>query len=151
MFNKWMLSFVLISIIIVFAVGTLLPIAIGFKVSMIMLACMMIIIFSILIPFDKKYIVRKAGNKIDFTKTKVYFRWNVFDTISVCIAVYTCICVQVLNFLVSSGLTVQNPYVQFFTNQSQVWTLVASIYLISRISLTLKGIKEIKKHGANWD
>ena len=151
MFNKWMLSFVLISIIIVFAVGTLLPIAIGFKVSMIMLACMMIIIFSILIPFNKKYIVRKAGNKIDFTKTKVYFRWNVFDTISVCIAVYTCICVQVLNFLVSSGLTVQNPYVQFFTNQSQVWTLVASIYLISRISLTLKGIKEIKKHGANWD
>jgi hypothetical protein len=151
MSNKWMLSFVLISIIIVFALDTLLPIAIGFKVSMITLACMMIIIFSILIPFDKKYIVRKAGNKIDFTKTKVYFRWNVFDTISVCIAVYACICVQVLNFLVLSGLTIQSPYVQFFTNQSQVWTIVASLYLIIRLSLTLKGIKEIKKHGANWD
>ncbi|WP_242225085.1 hypothetical protein [Bacillus cereus group sp. BfR-BA-01380] len=151
MSNKWTLLLILISIIIVFATGTLMPIAIGFKVSMITLACMMIIIFSILIPFDKKYIVRKAGNKIDFTKTKVYFRWNVFDTISVCIAVYACICVQVLSILVSSGLTVQNPYVQFFSNQAPVWTLVASIYLIIRISLTLKGIKEIKKHGANWD
>ncbi|MEI4799898.1 hypothetical protein ACIGHG_13975 [Bacillus sp. NPDC077411] len=150
MSNKWMLSFVLISIIIVIALGTLLPIAIGFKVSMITIACMMIIIFSILIPFDKKYIVRKAGNKIDFTKTKVYFHWNVFDTISVCIAAYACICVQVLNFLISSGLTVRNPYVQFFTNQSQVWTIVASLYLIIRLSLTLKGIKEIKKHDANW-
>ncbi|MDC2864942.1 hypothetical protein [Bacillus sp. BP-3] len=151
MSNKWMLSLTFIGVIVVFAAGTLMPIAIGFKVSMIMLACTMIIIFSILIPFDKKYIVRKAGNKIDFTKTKVYFRWNVFDTISVCIAVYACICVQVLNFLVLSGLTVKNPYVQFFTNQSQIWTIVASLYLISRISLTLKGIKEIKKHGANWD
>ncbi|KFN16470.1 hypothetical protein DJ94_783 [Bacillus pseudomycoides] len=84
-------------------------------------------------------------------KTKVYFRWNVFDTISACIAAYACLCVQVLNFLVLSGLTIQNPYVQFFMNQAQVWTLVASIYLVSRISLTLKGIKEIKKHGADWD
>lgn len=150
--NRWMmLSLVVISIIAVFTVGLFLPMAIGFKVSMITLASTMIVMFSILIPFDKKYIVRKAGNKIDFTKTKVYFRWNVFDTISVCVAVYACICVQVLNFLVSSGLTVQNPYVQFFTNQAQVWTLVASIYLISRISLTLKGIKEIKKYGADWD
>ncbi|MGG2064030.1 hypothetical protein [Bacillus sp. S14(2024)] len=150
--NRWMmLSLVVISIITVFTIGLFLPMAIGFKVSMITLASTMIVMFSILIPFDKKYIVRKAGNKIDFTKTKVYFRWNVFDTISVCVAVYACICVQVLNFLVSSGLTVQNPYVQFFTNQAQVWTLVASIYLISRISLTLKGIKEIKKHGADWD
>ena len=151
MLNKWMLLVVLISIIIVFALGTLFPIAIGFKISMITLACMMIIIFSILIPFDKKYIVRKAGNKIDFTKTKVYFRWNVFDTISVCIAIYACICVQVLSFLILSGLTVQNPYVQFFTHQSQIWTIIGSLYLIIRLSLTLKGIKEIKKHGANWD
>ncbi|MEI4829639.1 hypothetical protein WAX78_09245 [Bacillus sp. FJAT-53711] len=150
--NRWMmLSLVVISIIAVFTVGLFLPMAIGFKVSMITLASTMIVMFLILIPFDKKYIVRKAGHKIDFTKTKVYFRWNVFDTISVCVAVYACICVQVLNFLVSSGLTVQNPYVQFFTNQAQVWTLVASIYLISRISLTLKGIKEIKKYGADWD
>lgn len=64
---------------------------------------------------------------------------------------YACICVQALNILVSTGETIQNPYVQFFTNQSQVWIIVASGYLISRISLTLKGIKEIKNHGADWD
>lgn len=124
---------------------------IGFIVSGAVVVIIMIVILGILIPFDRKYIVRTNGYKIDFTKTKIYFRWNVFDTISVCLAVYACICVQVLNILVSIGFTVQNPYVQFFTNQSQVWTLVASIYLISRISLTLKGIKEIKKHGADWD
>ncbi|PFO76875.1 hypothetical protein [Bacillus cereus] len=124
---------------------------IGFIVSGAVVVIIMIVIFGILIPFDRKYIVRTNGYKIDFTKTKIYFRWNVFDTISVCLAVYACICVQVLNILVSIGFTVQNPYVQFFTNQSQVWTLVASVYLISRISLTLKGIKEIKKHGADWD
>ena len=124
---------------------------IGFIVSGAVVVIIMIVIFGILIPFDRKYIVRTNGYKIDFTKTKIYFRWNVFDTISVCLAVYACICVQVLNILVSIGFTVQNPYVQFFTNQSQVWTLVASIYLISRIALTLKGIKEIKKHGADWD
>ncbi|CAI8952022.1 MULTISPECIES: hypothetical protein [Bacillus] len=124
---------------------------IGFIVSGAVVVIMMIVILGIVIPFDRKYIVRTNGYKIDFTKTKIYFRWNVFDTISVCLAVYACICVQVLNILVSSGFTVQNPYVQFFTNQSQVWTLVASGYLISRISLTLKGIKEIKKHGADWE
>ncbi|MDM5190339.1 hypothetical protein QUF99_24245 [Bacillus sp. DX4.1] len=151
MANKWMFTLALLGIVVVVTCGMLLPIAIGFKVSMIAVGIIMIIIFSIIIPFDRKYIVRKNGFKIDFTKTKVYFRWNVFDTISVCVAVYACICVQVLNLLVSSGFTIQNPYVQFFTNQSQIWTLVASIYLISRVSLTLKGIKEIKKHGADWD
>ncbi|MBY0599798.1 hypothetical protein K4569_26920 [Bacillus bingmayongensis] len=124
---------------------------IGFVISGAVIVIMLIVILGIVIPFDRKYIVRKNGYKIDFTKTKIYFRWNVFDTISVCLAVYACICVQVLNILVSSGFMIQNPYVQFFTNQSQVWTLVASAYLISRISLTLKGIKEIKKHGADWD
>lgn len=149
--NKLMLLFAFLGIVVVTACGMLLPMAIGFKVSMITAGIIMVIIFSIIIPFDRKYVVRKNGYKIDFTKTKVYFRWNVFDTVSICLAVYACICVQVLNVLVSSGFTIQNPYVQFFTNQSQVWTLVAIIYLISRISLTLKGIKEIKKHGTDWD
>jgi len=81
----------------------------------------------------------------------VYFRWNVFDTISICLALYACICVQALNTLVTMGFTIQNPYVQFFTNQSQLWIFIAIAYLISRISLTLKGIKEIKNHGADWD
>lgn len=151
MSNKLLLTFALIGIIVVFSGGLFLPIPIGFKISMITVGVIMIVMFSIIIPFDRKHIVRKKGYKIDFTKTKVYFRWNVFDTISVCLAVYACICVQAINILVLSGHTIQNSYVQFFTLQSQAWIIVASAYLISRISLTLKGIKEIKNHGADWD
>ncbi|MGE7631895.1 hypothetical protein ACQKMZ_05930 [Bacillus paramycoides] len=151
MSNKLLLTFALVGIIVVFSCGMFLPMSIGFKVSMFTAGVMMSVMFSIIIPFDRKYIVRKKGYKIDFTKTKVYFRWNVFDTISVCLAVYACVCVQTLNILVLSGHTIQNPYVQFFTLQSQAWIIVASVYLISRISLTLKGIKEIKNHGADWD
>lgn len=146
-----MFLFIFLSVTIVIACGILLPMGIGFKISMITAGIIMAIIFSIVMPFERKYVVRKNGYEIDFAKTKVYFRWNVFDTVSVCLAIYACICVQVLNILVSSGFTIQNPYVQFFTNQAQVWTLVSIIYLISRISLTLKGIKEIKKHGTDWD
>ncbi|KEK24470.1 hypothetical protein BAGA_25295 [Bacillus gaemokensis] len=123
----------------------------GFIISGIVVVVMMIVILGILIPFDRKYVVRKKGNEIDFTKTKVYFRWNVFDTISVCLALYAYICGQLLSILIASELTIQSPYVQFFVIQSPTWTLCASLYLISRISLTLKGIKEIKKSGADWE
>ncbi|MBM7660968.1 magnesium-transporting ATPase (P-type) [Bacillus mesophilus] len=114
----------------------------GFMVSLIVAAIIMIIIISIAIPMDRKYVVRKANRKIDFTKTTIFFRWNVFDTLAISVAVYAVICVQVLNFLISSGHTVENNFVQFFTNQAQAFTLVGFIYLITRISLVLKGIKE---------
>jgi len=151
MSNKLLLTFAVIGIIVVFSCGLFLPIPIGYRVSMLTAGVIMGVMFSIIIPFDRKHIVRKNGYKIDFTKTKVYFRWNVFDTISICLALYACICVQALNTLVTMGFTIQNPYVQFFTNQSQLWIFIAIAYLISRISLTLKGIKEIKNHGADWD
>lgn len=114
---------------------------IGWIVSLTVGGIIMAIILAIAIPLNKKYIVRKNG-KIDYKKTTLYLRWNVFDTLTLSLAAYTIICVQALNLLVSNGQTVDNPYVQFFTNQSQVWTLVTILYLISRVSLTLKTIKE---------
>lgn len=113
----------------------------GWIVSMIVAGLMIVVIISIVIPFDRKYIVRERG-KINYKKTNVYLRWNVFDTITVMLAAYAVVCVQVLNFLVVSGETVENSYVQFFTNQAQALTIVSTIYLISRVSLTLKSIKE---------
>jgi len=104
MSNKLLLVFALIGIIVVFSCGLFLPIPIGYRVSMLTAGVIMSVVFSIIIPFDRKHIVRKKGNKIDFTKTKVYFRWNVFDTISVCLALYACICVQVLIFFSSNGI-----------------------------------------------
>lgn len=113
----------------------------GWVVSLIVIAFMMAIILGIAIPMDKKYIVRE-NRKINYKKTTIYLRWNVFDTLTLALAIYTIVCIQILNLLVSTGQSVENPYVQFFTNQSQVWSLVTIIYLISRVSITLKTIKE---------
>jgi hypothetical protein len=113
----------------------------GWIVSLIVAGFLMIFILAIAIPMDRKYVVRENG-KINYKKTKIYLRWNVFDTLTLGLSVYSIICVQVLNFLVSSGETVENVFVQFFTNQAQVWTLVSIIYLICRVSMTLKAIKE---------
>lgn len=113
----------------------------GWVVSLIVAGVLIAIILVIAIPMDRKYIVRENG-KINYKKTTLYLRWNVFDTLTLCLAAYTIICVQVLNFLISSGETVENVYVQFFTNQSQAWSIVTILYLISRVSITLKAIKE---------
>lgn len=114
---------------------------IGWIVSLIVAGFLVVLILAIAIPMDRKYVVRENG-KINYKKTKIYLRWNIFDTLTLGLAIYSIICVQVLNFLVSFGETVENVFVQFFTNQAQIWTLVSIIYLISRVSMTLKSIKE---------
>ncbi|MBU5465868.1 group-specific protein [Virgibacillus sp. MSJ-26] len=113
----------------------------GWIVSLVVVGIMTILILAVVIPMERKHVVREHG-KINYKKTKIYLRWNVFDTVTVVLSIYAVLCVQVLNFLISSGETVDNVYVQFFTNQGQVWTLVAILYLISRVSMTLKAIKE---------
>lgn len=100
----------------------------------------MVLLFAILIPFFRKYIVRENG-KINYAKTVIYLRWNVFDTITLLLAIYTIVCVQGLNILLSSGETIDNPYVQFFTNQAQAWIIVIVVYFVMRISATIKSIQ----------
>ncbi|MEC3885139.1 group-specific protein [Halobacillus sp. HZG1] len=112
----------------------------GWIVSLIVVGIWMVIILGIMIPLERKHIVRKNG-KIDYHKTTIFLRWNVFDTLTLALVVYTIICVQALNLLISLGQTVDNVYVQFFTNQSQAWTIVAFIYLLMRLSNTLKSIR----------
>lgn len=115
---------------------------IGFIISLVAIGVWIVIIMSIMIPFNKKYVVRnKATKKIDYEKTTIYLRWNVFDTLTLVLAIYTILCVQALNLLISSGQDVENPFVQFFTNQSQAWVIVIVGYLVTRISSTLKCIK----------
>jgi len=114
---------------------------IGWIVSLITAGVLIVLILAIAIPMDRKYVVRENG-KINYKQTKIYLRWNVFDTMTLALAIYSIICVQALNFLVSSGETIDNPYVQFFTNQAQVWTIVSILYLVFRVSITLKTIKE---------
>lgn len=57
------------------------------------------------------------------------------------LAIYTVVCVQALNILLSSGETIDNPYVQFFTNQAQAWVIVMVVYFVMRISATIKSIQ----------
>ena len=64
-----------------------------------------------------------------------------FDTLRLVVALYTIVCVQVLNILITSGKTIENPFVQFFTNQAQGWVIVTIAYLVTRVSITLKSIK----------
>ena len=113
---------------------------IGFIISMIIAGIAIIVIMMIMVPYDRKYIVREK-RKINFKKTTIYLRWNVFDTLTLAVAIYTIICVQALNLLLSFGETIENPFVQFFTNQSQAWVIVTVVYLVTRVSLTLKSIK----------
>lgn len=113
---------------------------IGFIISLVVTFILIAVILAIMIPFDRKYIIRE-NKKINYKKTTIYLRWNVFDTLTLIIAFYTIICVQVLNILISSGETIQNPFVQFFTNQSQAWVIVTIGYLVMRISTILKCIK----------
>ena len=114
--------------------------AIGWIVSLIVVGIWSIIIMTIVFPMNKKYVVRENG-KINYKKTTIYLRWNVFDTLTLVLSIYTILCVQALNMLLSFGQTIENPYVQFFTNQSQAWVIVIVAYLISRVSMTLKSIK----------
>lgn len=93
MSNKLMLTFALIGIIVVFSCGMLLPIPIGFKISMITFGIIMIVIFSILIPFDKKYIVRKMEIKLILQKQKYIFVGMYliqFRSVLQCMHVYVC-------------------------------------------------------------
>ncbi|HLR73989.1 MAG TPA: group-specific protein [Virgibacillus sp.] len=113
----------------------------GWIISLIVVGVIIVIILAISIPMDRKHVVRKNG-KINYQKSKIFLRWNVFDTVTIILAIYAIICVQALNLLISFGETADNLYVQFFTNQAQVWTLVSILYLISRVSITLKAIKE---------
>lgn len=114
---------------------------IGWIISLIVAGLLIILILGIAIPMDRKFIVRENG-KINYKRTTIFLRWNIFDALTLILAIYTIICVQVLNILISSGETIENVFVQFFMNQSQVWTVVSIVYLIIRISLTLKTIKE---------
>lgn len=113
----------------------------GWIVSLIVAGVLMVFILAIAIPMERNHVVRENG-KINYKKTTVYLRWNVFDTLTIGLAIYSIICVQALNFLISNGESVENVFVQFFTNQAQVWTLISMIYLICRVSMTLKSIKE---------
>lgn len=113
---------------------------IGWIISLIVGAIWIVIIMTVAITVERKYIVRE-NKKINYRKTEIFMRWNVIDTMTLILAIYTILCVQALNMLISFGKDVTNPYVQFFTNQSQVWVIITIIYLYFRVTNTLKSVQ----------
>ncbi|MCP3741942.1 hypothetical protein [Rossellomorea sp. BNER] len=118
----------------------------GYLLSLIITPVLITIILSILIPMEKKYIVRKEKCKIDYEKSKIIFRWNRFDYVSIAVAIYATLNTLTLFFLIADGEDFTNSFVQFTSNQAQAWTFVGFLYFIIRISQILKGIKELKMH-----
>jgi hypothetical protein len=118
----------------------------GYLLSLIITPVLITIILSILIPMEKKYIVRKEKCKIDYEKSKIIFRWNRFDYVSIAVAIYATLNTLTLFFLIADGEDFTNSLVQFTSNQAQAWTFVGFLYFIIRISQILKGIKELKMH-----
>ena len=112
----------------------------GYIVSLIAVGVQIILILAVSIPFNRKYIVNENG-KIDYKKTTVYLRWNVFDTVTIVVATYTILCTLLLFFLLANGEDIENAWMQFLSNQAQAWVIVTVSYFISRISMTLKSIK----------
>ncbi|QKS69894.1 group-specific protein [Paenalkalicoccus suaedae] len=113
---------------------------IGFIISLIVTFIWITVILSIAIPFQRAHKV-KVNGKTDYKKATIYLRWNRLDTLNVILAIYLILCVQTLNMLLSFGVTIENPFVQFFTNQSQAWVIVLLAYLFFRITNTLKTIR----------
>ncbi|WP_066188049.1 group-specific protein [Gracilibacillus timonensis] len=112
----------------------------GIIISFIVSGIWLLLILAIMIPFHRKHVIKENG-KINYKKTTVYLRWNVFDTLTMVLAVYTVLCAQILFFLLADGETGNNNWVQFFSNQTQGWVLICIIYLVSRVSLTIKSAK----------
>lgn len=85
---------------------------IGWIVSLGVMGVWISVLLAIAVPFERKYIVRE-NRKINYKKTTIFLRWNVFDTLTLVVAIYTIICVQALNMLLTFGKTIDNPFVQF--------------------------------------
>lgn len=113
---------------------------IGWIVSLAVMGLWIAVIMAVMIPMHRNHIVKENG-KINYKKTTIFLRWNRFDTITLILAIYTILCIQALNLMLSGGFTIENPFVQFFTNQSQAWVIVVFAYLITRVTSTLKSIK----------
>ncbi|WP_040979482.1 hypothetical protein [Oceanobacillus jeddahense] len=120
----------------------------GYIVSLIITGILSILLAAIIRSFNHKYVVKEKG-KINYKKTTIYLRWNVFDTITLFLAIYVVICAQILFFFIAGGQNVENVWVQFLSNQTQTWVIVIVSYFVSRISMTLKSIKAHLKDNEN--
>lgn len=99
-------------------------------------------LFAIIIGTMNKKVVRDAKGDIDFSKSDIYFYWTRWDYTIIIAALYTFLCIIGLLAFLLRGDNIDSPWVQFFIQQTFVFSLVTFIWFISRIAFVFKGIKK---------
>jgi len=113
----------------------------GWVISSIVAAMFGSISSIIIAPLNKK-VVRDVYGKVDFTKTNLYFFWTRWDYVMIITAIYSFLCLVGLLIFLLKGDNIQQPAVQFFIHQTVILIPVTFGWFISRITLTLRGIKQ---------
>ncbi|SHM44463.1 hypothetical protein [Gracilibacillus kekensis] len=98
--------------------------------------------FAIIIATLHKKVVKDRLGKVDFKKTDIYFYWTRWDYITIICAAYAFICIVGLAVCLLNGKTIDNNWVQFFLHQAFMFSMLSSIWFISRLAYVFKGIKE---------
>ncbi|MGP4041874.1 hypothetical protein ACTWP4_18530 [Gracilibacillus sp. D59] len=99
-------------------------------------------VFAIIIATLNKKVVKDRQKKIDFKKSDIYFYWTRWDYVTIICAAYAFICIVGLAVCLLMEKTIDNNWVQFFLHQAFMFSLLSSIWFITRIAYVFKGIKE---------
>ncbi|MCM3741992.1 hypothetical protein M3210_17210 [Oceanobacillus luteolus] len=99
-------------------------------------------IFAIAIGTMNKKVVRNKLGNIDFSKSDIYFRWTRWDYVIIVAAVYTFLCITGLLLFLIRGDNFESPWIQFFIQQTFLFSLLTFVWFITRIAYIFKGIKE---------
>ncbi|KAB8126201.1 hypothetical protein F9U64_20360 [Gracilibacillus oryzae] len=99
-------------------------------------------LFAIIIATLNKKVVKDNKRKINFKKSDIYFYWNRWDYVTILCAVYAFICIIGLGACLFMEKTIDDNWVQFFLHQAFMFSILSSIWFISRLAYVFKGIKE---------
>ncbi|WP_405098087.1 hypothetical protein [Oceanobacillus sp. FSL H7-0719] len=113
----------------------------GWLISTIVAAILGTILAAFIMTMNKK-VVRDKRGEIDFSKSDIYFHWTRWDYVIIFTAVYTFLCITGLLLFLLRGDNIDSPWIQFFIHQTFVFSLITSIWFITRIAFVFKGIKE---------
>jgi len=98
--------------------------------------------FAALIMTMNKKVVKDRKGDIDFSKSDIYFHWTRWDYVIILSAIYSFLCICGLFIFLLRGDNIDSPWIQFFTHQTFVFSLITFIWFITRIAYVFKGIKE---------
>ncbi|MFD2657737.1 hypothetical protein [Gracilibacillus thailandensis] len=99
-------------------------------------------VFAIIIATLNKKVVKDHQKKVDFKKSDIYFYWTRWDYVTIICAAYAFICIIGLATCLFMGQTIDDNWLQFFLHQAFMFSMLSSIWFITRLAYVFKGIKE---------